>query len=107
VACGSEPLVLVLMVLMVLLLLLVVLLLPDVAAPWLMSWVVSALQAVGLLDQIAHSEDAVDLLTCTPTRRESGKRPESVSGRVAKMWPGSVRAAPVERTAHAESEGIM
>jgi hypothetical protein len=48
--------------------------------------------AVGLLDQIAHSEDAVDLLTYMPTRHEDGERPESVSGRVTKLWHGSVLA---------------
>ena len=46
--------------------------------------------AIGVLDQITDSQDAVDLLTCTPVRTEDGSRPDSVAGRTVALWPHSV-----------------
>ena len=46
--------------------------------------------AIGILDQITRSEDAFDMLTCAPMRKEDGTRPESVAGKWTKLWPFSV-----------------
>ena len=59
---------------------------------------------VGVLDQITRSEDAVDMLTCTPTRCErsdldrahSGRHPgrhrgaNGAEARYIRLWPGSL-----------------